>query len=175
VLLILWSTDISPRYHVVDLFSGVGQISQCYRRHGLAAVEYDFLVSNSMDFVSAAGFGLAIYAVLCLVPFGLLIGGPDCSSWTVVSRGTSLRTIVNPGGNVNLQWVRDNNLTVSRLTLLLMLATAMHCLWVLEQPSSSQSVFARHWRFEKFCNHTASATCLHSPWRSHTPKLCNII
>ena len=58
VLLLLWSSDISPRFHVVDLFSGVGQIAKRYRRAGLAAVEYDFIVSPAMNFLSASGFAL---------------------------------------------------------------------------------------------------------------------
>ena len=40
--------------------------------------------------------------------------GPDCSSWTVVSRGSSGRTVLNPGGYHGNQWVADNNVTVSR-------------------------------------------------------------
>ena len=40
--------------------------------------------------------------------------GPDCGSWTVVSRGSSGRTIVNPGGYHGNAWVSENNLTVSR-------------------------------------------------------------
>ena len=120
---------------------------------------------------------LAIYLVLRLVPGGILSMGPDCSSWTVVSRGTSWRSFVNFAGNESLQWIRDNNLTISRsltqftcsgelehrnqlaysshlrCTLLLMLATILQCLWVMEQPSSSEHIIARHRRFEKFCNH----------------------
>ena len=57
----------------------------------------------------------AIYMILCLLPFGLVLMGPDCSSWTAISRGTSLRTVLNPWGSLQLEWVRCANLTISRL------------------------------------------------------------
>ena len=147
---------MEPKYNVVEIFSGVGQIAMQYRRMGLAAAEYDFIHSHdAMDFFGAAGYAflalqkcildcssptpksqktnprkllettpnrmprLAIHTTMCLLPFGLLVAGPDCSSWTVVSRGTSWRTPVNPGGNLALEWVRNNNLAVSRLLVIL--------------------------------------------------------
>ena len=162
VLLILWSTEVAPKFHLVEIFSGVGEIARVYRRAGLAAAEYDFIHSNdAMNFFTAAGYAflalplvliylnvlqpynpkapenqsrkptrnpgptpklmprLAIHTTMCLLPFGLLVAGPDCSSWTVVSRGTSWRTPVNPGGHLSLEWVRNNNLAVSRLLVIL--------------------------------------------------------
>ena len=50
VLLLLWSTDTSPQYHLVELFSGVGRIARLYRSSGLNAVEYDFIHSAAMIF-----------------------------------------------------------------------------------------------------------------------------
>ena len=123
------------------MFSGAGEVSKHYRAQGLVAGEYDYIHDNrAMNFLSPAGFAslcvhyspfilnlyplcpqsllqprLAIHATLCIVPLGLLVAGPDCSSWTVVSRGTSQRSVVNPAGAVRLEWVRENNTTVSRL------------------------------------------------------------
>ena len=57
VLLLLWSEDVSPCYHAIDLFSGVGNIAKCYRAAGLSAAEYDFIHDPSaMDFLTPAGF-----------------------------------------------------------------------------------------------------------------------
>ena len=56
----------------------------------------------------------AIYLVACLAPFGLLVFGPDCSSWSVVARGTSWRSTMNPNGRLGLAWVRNANLMISR-------------------------------------------------------------
>ncbi|CAE7727719.1 unnamed protein product, partial [Symbiodinium pilosum] len=105
VLLLLWSTNVSPQYNLVELFSGEGCIARVYRESGLSAVEYDFIHGRSMNFHSPSG-----------------------------------------------------------LTLLLILCTSMQVLWIVEQPGSSQSVFSRHWRFEKFCNHICWEACLKLLW-----------
>lgn len=39
---------------------------------------------------------------------------PDCSSWGIPSRGTSLRNFINAAGNVCNSWVKGANLQVSR-------------------------------------------------------------
>ena len=40
---------------------------------------------------------------------------PDCSSWGIPARSTSIRNYVNPAGNVFLPWIRGANLMVSRI------------------------------------------------------------
>ena len=110
--------------------------------NGHTVASYDRLYDNkSMDFVSSAGFGflsciinspyalqcllhswpvgsmylrLALYAVLCQVPDAMNLIAPDCGSWVTTSRGSSLRSFINPLGRQGLQWVDDNNCTVSR-------------------------------------------------------------
>ena len=42
--------------------------------------------------------------------------------------------------------------TVLRLTLTMMLTVALGCKFLCEQPSGTEPVFARHHRFEEFCN-----------------------
>ena len=39
---------------------------------------------------------------------------PDCSSWGVPSRGTSLRNYINAAGNIGNSWVKGANVQVSR-------------------------------------------------------------
>lgn len=56
----------------------------------------------------------AIYLALCCMPCGLFLLGPDCSSWTLISRGTSRRSIANPWGNMTLDWITGSNLMISR-------------------------------------------------------------
>ena len=57
---------------------------------------------------------LALYLVLNTGPGSLTLAAPDCSSWTLISRGTSLRNAVNCFGNLNLSWIRGANLMISR-------------------------------------------------------------
>ena len=53
------------------------------------------------------------------------------------SRATSGRTNLTPAGNLGLGFVADGNLMASRCALLLLLASAMELVWMLEQPSGS--------------------------------------
>ena len=111
---------------------------------------------------------------MCLVEEGLCLMGPDCSSWGIPSRGTSLRSFINALGNVNHGFVAAGNLTISRnlgcivrlapllhmlerpadllprVTLICMLLCARHCYWVLEHPV--HSLLLRHPRWDCFAN-----------------------
>lgn len=57
----------------------------------------------------------AIHMILSLIPGGMLLVGPDCSSWSVVSRGSSWRTVMNWHGNMTQQFVVRANLMIARL------------------------------------------------------------
>lgn len=41
--------------------------------------------------------------------------GPDCSSWGLPARGTSLRSLINIHGNVLNGWVQRSSTMISRL------------------------------------------------------------
>lgn len=153
-----------------------------YRESGHRVGQYDWDYSKTgMNFLSCGGFApvaqvlilhpllrSAIYMTLCLVPCGMMLMGPDCSSWTTIARGTSKRSVTNPWGDLRLAWVNGANLMVSRflassffsvmcylrVTLLLFLACASRSSFVIEQPAGSEQVFSRHHRFESFCNET---------------------
>ena len=64
-----------------------------------------------------AGLRTAIQMILCLMPMGLVLMGPDCSSWTVISRGTSWRPPHNFWGNLTLPWIQQANLMISRFLI----------------------------------------------------------
>lgn len=51
---------------------------------------------------------------LCTGPGSLIILAPPCSSWTRVSRGTTMRSRLNPTG-LDYTFVAEANLTISRL------------------------------------------------------------
>ena len=56
--------------------------------------------------------------VLQEAPNALNLVAPDCSSFTVVSRGTSMRTPINPLGRDGIAFVHSANGSVSRLGLI---------------------------------------------------------
>ena len=64
-----------------------------------------------------AGLRTAIQMILCLMPMGMVLMGPDCSSWTVISRGSSWRAPHNFWGNLTLPWIQGANLMISRFLI----------------------------------------------------------
>ena len=49
-----------------------------------------------------------------MVPDGLAVLGPDCSSWEVMARSVSGRNYLNVDGHMGSTWVANNNAMVSR-------------------------------------------------------------
>ncbi|CAJ1402925.1 unnamed protein product [Effrenium voratum] len=60
---------------------------------------------------------------------------PDCSSWGIPARGTSLRSEINFGGNRALKWIQGANKMVSRMTLCILLALSRNMIYIIEQPA----------------------------------------
>eukprot|EP00438_Fugacium_kawagutii_P014031 Skav233998 [mRNA] locus=scaffold2413:218954:222547:+ [translate_table: standard] len=84
VLLVQWSYEVKPKYDLVELFSGKGNVGQVWREAGLSVGQYDWDESRrGMNFLSCGGFATAIFMVLCLLPFGLVLLGPDCPGFSL--------------------------------------------------------------------------------------------
>lgn len=58
----------------------------------------------------------ALFACLMLHPGCISLWGPDCRSWSVASRATSMRNAINSIG-VGYEFVTSGNLMASRLGL----------------------------------------------------------
>ena len=125
-----------------------------------------------------AALRLACVCVMKEPPNAFNLVAPDCGSWSVVSRGTSQRSAINPLGRQGIPFVQRGNGTISRwgfdhmilsgifrkytmdvrsilpdrVVCLLLLMTAVHAIWVLEQPHGADQVLPRHPRFEWLCN-----------------------
>lgn len=151
VLLLQWADMPSLTFDCVELFAGVGNVSAAFRQHGKSVASFDQSYSESMHFTSAAGFILALWLVMSAGPGSLLLCAPPCSSWTRVSRGTTWRTRLNPLG-LSYRFIEAANLTISRLTLILMVAECTHCCWILEQPMGSADTIPYHPRLDWFIN-----------------------
>ena len=57
---------------------------------------------------------LALWVVLNEIPDAMNVIGPDCSSWGVPARATSMRNFNNPHGRAGLDWVSSGTTMVSR-------------------------------------------------------------
>ena len=89
-----------------------------------------------MDFISNSGFSMlscfnyvadtlnlsmcqlcpriAMWVVLNECPDACNLIGPDCSSWGVPARASSMRSFINPLGRMANLWVSSNTCLVSR-------------------------------------------------------------
>ncbi|CAE7265719.1 unnamed protein product [Symbiodinium pilosum] len=155
VLLLRWMDNLAftDQYVLFDLFSGCGNVHKEWSAAGYSSACFDKLYGPEMDFLSCAGFSLSIYAALNMIPDGVAVIGPDCSSWGIPARGSSGRNFINPNGYTHRAFVNSNNCLVSRMVLLLLVLLSKHCCFIVEQPH--QSLLYRSARWEWFCNRVA--------------------
>ena len=144
-----------PSVHCLDGFCGVGNVAKAFQARGLCAIGYDRVhCRQSQDILTPAGFCTALLFCRQLLPGSALAHwGPMCSSWVYLSRGSSGRRVYNvlgirPDGSTS-RAVREGNLTVSRLVLLLMVCSALDVIWIVEQPQSS--LLFLHKRMRQLC------------------------
>ena len=127
---------------MLEVFSGRGAVTEVFRDAGKACVQIDKIYSdsNSMDFLSPGGFAQraefqdCVHAYACIRvcmfnctylrltmacvmregPNAFNLLAPTCSSWCLCSRGTTLRSAVNPLGRSSLGFVQEANLCMAR-------------------------------------------------------------
>lgn len=57
---------------------------------------------------------LVVWTILCQYPESVSLMGPECGSWGLPARSTSMRSYVNIWGALHLAFVKDGNQTISR-------------------------------------------------------------
>ena len=126
------------QFQLVELFSGKGEVSRTFMEAGKSVSYFDRVHDNrAMNIESPAGMAffvcnfsscnptylpmvplahhrLCLSMVLAMAPNSLLVLAPECSSWTVVSRGTSRRSAINFWGDMSTAFVRKANMMMSR-------------------------------------------------------------
>lgn len=128
---------IDRNLHMVEFFSGVGNLHREFDRDGLRTVHFELAEGPDMDLLSTTGLLKAVKACLRLRPGGLAWFGTPCSSFVWVNRFTSGRTLSEPLGNVGLRYVQQANQLAGTTALLAMLVSCQHCFFAIEQPASS--------------------------------------
>ncbi|CAE7253079.1 unnamed protein product [Symbiodinium necroappetens] len=127
------------------MFAGKAEATRMmrYAGHCAAKLDYKYHVAspgkqNYMDILTPAGFLLAVSTVLRGDPRGFWCHfGIKCGSWSQVSQGTSGRSVFTALGNEDQTFVREGNCMAARMSLLLLLVTALKGAWSVEQPSGS--------------------------------------
>ena len=120
---------------------------------------------------------LTLYAIMNLCPMGFTLFAPDCSSWGIPARGTSMRSFINAEGHTAYEfqcrscWWRSFNIDMHawiyifhiaklsnlRMVLAIMLILSQNCLYVVEQPH--QSLLYMHRRWQWLANRITFVSC----------------
>eukprot|EP00435_Cladocopium_sp_Y103_P072527 s464_g40.t1 len=122
----------------VDFFCGVGNLSRAAIGFRLQGLSFDIVMNEGHDALSGAGLALMLTALAATRHGALVWHGTPCSSFSVMSRATSLRSAANSFlADPELGFVAEGNglCDVSALTVLL--SHLCGCLEVLEQSGTS--------------------------------------
>ena len=100
------------------------------------------------------GFCKFVQVILRLVPLGVVVAGPPCSSFVWVNKSTSKRSRGRPLGDSSKQYVRESNTTFA--------STFISLLWFLvgRDAECTQKLFDWHTYFEPRINARLSMLCL---------------
>ena len=115
---------------------------------GFTTLTYDIVNSALGNILCDAGFERLLTMVSRVRRVGLIVIAPLCSSWCWLSRHSTERSPIEPLGNDAHASVRDGNIMVSRVCLLLRWIMSKGSVFILEQPL--QSILTEHPRFEAF-------------------------
>ena len=122
---------------VVEYFAGVQTIVTAARNQGKTAAAFDMEIDSRMNILDPLGFSYAVELMLRLTPKGLVHFAPPCGTWVFMSRGITGRSKTRPEGWTEYRSVSDANVITIRVTLLILIAMAKGCTWVVEQPAIS--------------------------------------
>ncbi|CAK9092925.1 Uncharacterized protein SCF082_LOCUS43721 [Durusdinium trenchii] len=125
-----------PGMHL-ECFAGKAEVT----RAGRPAVALDASYGGpEFDLLTDVGFTNALFFAANLQPGASCVAAPVCSTFVFMSSGSTWRTRSNPYGRTSSQAVRNGTILACRCFILLLIASAKKCWWVMavmEQPSTS--------------------------------------
>jgi hypothetical protein len=146
---------------ILEFFAGKCVITDHCRALGLTSLPYEIMLGPVLNnILSAKGFAFALYLACRLKEGSMCWLAPVCSSWVWLCQGSSGRNPAQPMGDANKVFVRQANIMVSRVVLLLHVLRARRVFWILEQPQNSLLQF--HVRFQDFIRD-------YTVYRAHVP------
>ncbi|CAK9026290.1 unnamed protein product, partial [Durusdinium trenchii] len=130
--------EFSKLQHV-ELFAGQCAVTWSeLKDEGRKAIAMDVEIGGEvMDLTTNAGFVAALYHTCRLSPGSGWLAAPVCSSFVFMSHGTTKRSASRPLGEESYPSVALGNLLLARTLVILMVAHALGCMWILEQPKGS--------------------------------------
>ena len=138
--------DIGRVNDFVDYFAGSRRIHSTLTKCGWKGCFYDIQEQRKyMDMSIDVGQAVALILMLSVVAQGLICGGPECSTWIVMSMGHTKRN-TQIEGDVSRSDVRRANACSRFLAVLTQLAELRHVYWWWEQPNGSVFFETAWWK-----------------------------
>ena len=121
-----------------EWMAGKGHIEHALNLDGLTAFSFEIERDRIYeDFCGIAGFIFGTQRSRQLKWRAINHWDTVCSSWVWMSRRTSMRSYLDPLGNLRNEKVLLGNRMVARMIILSLFHLARMCVWLLEQPTSS--------------------------------------
>ena len=134
-------TNVDPLlcYDQLEWMAGMHECTKACWERGRVGFPYEILHNPTyFDITGTVGFVTAIILTLkCKAVRGISPFAPVCSSWVPTNLFTSGRTRLRPQGHTCYKYVKDANLMVSRVALLMWLFAALALPFFVEQPKGS--------------------------------------
>ena len=121
----------------IEFYAGRRTVQRAFESEHHAALAFDKSYHYSHDFCTDLGFLHAIMLSLLLRARGLSFWATVCSTWVFMSRSSVHRSEDRPLGCTRFECVREANLMVSRMVLLIRFLAGKFCQFGLEQPATS--------------------------------------
>ena len=138
----------------------------------VAAMDREF--GSHFDLCSDIGFASTLCAVMRVKTTGMIMLGPQCSSWVWLSRSASRRSLANPYGDPSVASVAEGNVVNERVAMICAICSMLGIVWLVEQPASSlffntelmsmvvakENAFQRHFFMKEFGHANSKPTLL---------------
>ena len=120
-----------------EFFAGKQAWSAAMRAAGMVTNTFELRDDEEQNMLTPGGFCLAVKNILETRAAGLNLFAVVCSSWTFLNRGTSGRDPLRPLDNQGLAYVREANVMVARVVMLIRLAVGCRQACIVENPLST--------------------------------------
>ena len=123
--------------HCVEFFGGAGGVTTKLRDLGFQATTFDFIMDSRDDFCVLGGLMWAVWLVMTLLPGGVVIFEPTCSTWLNTCRYHTKRNGLDTAGNTERHDVASANFTAVVIEYMIQVSQFRHVHFILEQPLNS--------------------------------------
>ena len=159
---------------LLDLFAGKARVARWGELLNFRVAAMDREFGSHFDLCSDIGFASTLCAVMRVKTTGMIMLGPQCSSWVWLSRSASRRSLANPYGDPSVASVAEGNVVNERVAMICAICSMLGIVWLVEQPASSlffntelmsmvvakENAFQRHFFMKEFGHANSKPTLL---------------